>query len=214
MRDIMDIILLKVDEKITWRELEGYTGCLDLSRRRGIAAKKNDTDKINALLSRLLVLSEISKRSGVPMNKIKFTFGTHGKPYPKDINLQYSLSHTKGAVCVGFSQNTEIGADIERSDRRVNPALYKRALSDEELAAVSTDRDFLKCWVMKEAFLKRLGLGITRDLRGINTTSLPDTAVIDRGSLLIGASGDNAPMAAVREISLDELLGRFTMING
>lgn len=209
----MDILLLKVDEKITWQELEGFLGCLDCVRRHGITAKKNDTDRINALLSRLLVLSEISKRTGIPMNKIGFTFGTHGKPYLKDISLQYSVSHTKGAICVGFSQNAEIGVDVECSTRRINPVLYKRALSGAELAAVNTDRDFLKCWVMKEAFLKRLGLGITKDLRGINTLSLPDTAVIDYGDLLIGASGDNASMSTVKEVSLNELLGNFTLIN-
>lgn len=208
----MDIILLKVDEKVTWAELEGFTGCLGKAKRRGILAKKNDTDRINALLSRLLTLSELSKRTGMPMRKIAFEFGPHGKPYVRGGGIQYSLSHTRGAVCVGFSDGSEIGVDIERADRKVSPALYGRVLSDNERAAVKSDRDMIKCWVRKEAFLKRMGIGLASELRGVDTTVLPDTAVLNCGEFLIGASGDNAPDTVVGDITLDELLGRFVKL--
>jgi len=52
----LDILLLQVDENLTWRELEGYMGCLSGARQRGIMKKKSDGDRINALLSRLLIL--------------------------------------------------------------------------------------------------------------------------------------------------------------
>ncbi len=207
----MDILLLRVDEKLTWRELDGYMGCLSSARRSGIMKKKSDGDRINALLSQLLILSELSRRTRLPLKKLKFELGTHGKPYLKNGEIQFSLSHTKGAICAAFSDKEEIGIDIERTDRRISDAMYKRVLSDEEMFHLTSGADFLRFWVQKEAFLKRLGIGITRDLRGVNSLELPDTTVIQHGGYFVGASGKGALDAAVSEVSLKEVLSRYVL---
>lgn len=214
----MDILILTYSQSLTWLELEGYLGCLTAPRKNGVLKKKTEKDRINALLSRLLMLSEISSRTGIPQNKIKFDFGSHGKPYLKDSKLQFSLSHTNGAICMAFSEfpenpnNEEIGVDIENRSRRVNPNMYKRSLSDEELARVHSSEDFIRCWVQKEAFLKRLGIGLSRDLRGISTPSLPDTAEFDVSDYMVGISGKGAREAQIKTMTADDLLGRFTKI--
>ena len=209
---IMDILMLRIEPNLTWEELEGYLGCVSRARRAAIARKKCESDKINSLLSRLLVLSEISRRTGLAQRKIKFTYGTNGKPYLKGGGLEFSVSHTDGAICAAFSENGEIGIDVERRDRRVSEGLYKRVLSEEEQFHLTSNLDFLRFWVQKEAFLKRLGIGITRDLRGINSLELPDTAVIDCGDFFVGASGKGAPDSTVREITVSELLSRFVKL--
>lgn len=207
----MDIFLLRVKENLTWTEISGYAGCLGAPGRAAVEKKAMDADKINALLSRLLVISEIERRTGLSRRKIKFTSGSFGKPYLKNSELQFSISHTRGAVCAAFGEGEEIGVDVERRDRRVNEVMYKRVLTDEERFHATSDADFIRFWVQKEAFLKRLGVGITRDLRGVNSLELPDTAVIDCGDLFVGASGKGALDAAVQEITLKELLNRFTL---
>lgn len=208
----MDILILSYSQSLSWNEIEGYLGCLDATRRNGILKKKTEKDRINALLSRLLMLSEISSRTGIPQKKIRFDFGTHGKPYLKDNSLQFSLSHTNGAICMAFSASDEIGVDIESRSRRVDPVIYKRSLSDEEQERVHTPEDFIRCWVQKEAFLKRLGIGISRDLRGISTPTLPDTAVFDAGNYIVGISGKGAHEVQIKTITLDDLLNRYTKI--
>ena len=208
----MDIILLRTSEDLTWEEISGYMGCIDKARRAAVNRKANDADKINALLSRLLVMSEITRRTGLPERKIRFTLGSFGKPYIKNSGLHFSLSHTRGAICAAFCEDEEIGIDVERRDRRVSEAMYKRVLSEEERFHATSDTDFIRFWVQKEAFLKRLGIGISRDLRGVNSLELPDTAVIDCGDLFVGASGKGALEATVSEITPDELLGRFTKL--
>ncbi|MDE7363060.1 MAG: 4'-phosphopantetheinyl transferase superfamily protein [Oscillospiraceae bacterium] len=207
----MEILLMKVSDKLTWLELEGYLGCLSAAKRRAIMKKKSDGDRINALLSQLLVLSELARRTGMPLRKIRFELGTHGKPYLKDSEAQFSLSHTGGAICAAFSDKDEIGVDIERKDRRVNENMYKRVLSEEEMFHLTSGADFLRFWVQKEAFLKRLGIGITRDLRGVNSLELPDTAVTEQDGYFIGASGKGAKDAAVRRITVDEVLARYVL---
>ena len=208
----MDIILLRTPETLTWEEISGYMGCIDKARRAAVNKKANDADKINALLSRLLVMSEITSRTGLPERKIRFTRGSFGKPYLKGSDLHFSLSHTRGAICAAFCSDEEIGIDVERRDRRISESMYKRVLSEEERFHATSDTDFIRFWVQKEAFLKRLGIGISRDLRGVNSLELPDTAVIDCGDLFVGASGKGALEASVSEITLDELLGRFTKL--
>ena len=208
----MDIILLRTSESLTWEEISGYMGCIDKARRAVVNRKANDTDKINALLSRLLVMSEITRRTGLPERKIRFKLGSFGKPYLKDSELHFSLSHTRGAICAAFCEDGEIGVDVERRDRCVNEAMYKRVLSEEERFHATSDTDLIRFWVQKEAFLKRLGVGISRDLRGVNSLELPDTAAIDCGDMFVGASGKGALEAAVSEMTVDELLGRFTKL--
>ncbi len=208
----MDMILLKYPETTAWLELEGYAGCLTHARRNGVLKKKTERDRINALLSRLLTLSEIESRTGIQQSKIEFSRGTHGKPYIKDSELQFSLSHTGSAICLAFSENGEIGVDIERKDRAIKPEMFKRVLCDEELAAMENGESFIRFWVQKEAFLKRLGLGISRDLRGVNTFTLPNTAAIEHGDYFIGVSGKDVTDKSdlrVREIELSALLDRY-----
>lgn len=204
----MDILLLKT-EKISWNEISGFLGCLDAARRKSVLSKACDSDKINSLLSRLLLLSELEKRTNIPRKRLSFTLGTHGKPYLKNSEQFFSLSHTEGAIVAAFAEGEEIGADVERKNRRVNERIFARVLSDDEQKSVRRTEDFLKLWVQKEAFLKRLGVGITRDLRAVSPEKIPDTAAIDCGDYIVGISGKGAKEAAVLEISLDELLSRF-----
>lgn len=208
----MDIILLKYPENTPWISLEGFLGCLTPARRSGVLKKKTERDRINALLSRLLMLSEIESRTGIKQAKIEFTHGAHGKPYIKNSPLQFSLSHTGNAVCLAFSEDGEIGVDIERKNRSIKPENYKRVLCDEELAALENGENFIRFWVQKEAFLKRLGLGISRDLRGVNTLTLPNTAVTEHGDYYIGVSGkeiNKNEEVQVHEIELSALLDRY-----
>lgn len=204
----MEILLLKTGN-VSWSELSGFLGCLDSTRRKSVLKKADDRDKINSLLSRLLMLSELEKRTKIPRKKLAFTLGAYGKPYLKNSNVYFSMSHTEGAIVAAFCDGEEIGADVERKKRRVNERMYPRVLSDEEQKSVKSSEDFLRLWVQKEAFLKRLGVGITRDLRAISPETLPDTAALDCGDFLVGISGKGAKEATVTEIPLEELLSRF-----
>lgn len=207
----MEILLLKTGS-VSWNEISGFLGCLDSARRKSVLKKAGDGDKINSLLSKLLLLSELEKRTQIPRKKLTFALGAHGKPYLKNSDWFFSLSHTAGAIAAAFSENGEIGVDIESKTRRVNEKMFPRVLSDEEREKVHNSEDFLRLWVQKEAFLKRLGIGITRDLRTISPENLPDTTAIDCGDFIVGASGKDAEETTVLEIPLSEVLSRFVKL--
>ena len=204
----MEILLLKTGN-VSWDELSGFLGCLDATRRKSVLKKANDSDRINSLLSRLLMLSELEKRTKIPRKKLSFTLGAYGKPYLRNSDVFFSMSHTEGSIAAAFCEGEEIGVDVERKNRPVSERMYTRVLSDEEQKTVKSSEDFLRLWVQKEAFLKRLGVGITRDLRAISPETLPDTAAIDCGDYFVGISGNGAKEAAVTEIPLNDLLSRY-----
>lgn len=203
-----ELVVVLTDGAV-FSQAERYLPFVSELRQSRIKKKRSDEDKLLSLTAGLLVSSEISRRTGIPRDKIRFDHGRFGKPYIIGSDLQFSISHTSGAVCAAFSDMGEVGADIERKDRRINERLYDRVLSTQEKSLVKSREDFLRIWVSKEAFLKRLGTGIADDLRGADTTLLRDTAVIDCGGYLVGLSGKGADAADVRVIRFEELLREF-----
>lgn len=203
----MEVITVLTDGA-AFEDAAEYLPYVSALRRDRIARKRSGGDKLLSLTAGLLVSLEVSRRTGIPRDKIRYTHGTFGKPYLEGSALQFSLSHTKGAVCAAFSDE-EVGVDIERRDRRVSQRVIVRVLSENEKPLVSSTEDLLRMWVQKEAFLKRLGTGIADDLRGADTTLMQDTAAIECGEYLLGVSGRGAECAEVRVLSLEEFLAEF-----
>lgn len=210
----MDIIAIKTDG-LSFAEVEGFLPCVSAGRRKAILKKSVETDKVQSLIAGLLLRSEISRCIGIPENKLSFVKGPLGKPYVKGGGVQFSVSHTKGAVCVAIGNDAdgEIGVDIECRTRCASDKLKERVLSKGERDIVHTDEDFIRVWVKKEAFLKRTGIGVATDLKGADTSILPDTFEFSCGDYYIGVSGKGAAEANITELSVNELLSRFVMVN-
>lgn len=118
-----------------------------------------------------------------------------GKPYLSSAHAgnppaRFSLAHTRGLVACIVSRCAEVGVDVESRSRPIDVDLLMRDVCsvDEQqqisLIAPSARPDrFLDLWMLKEAYLKALGLGITGgtnqisfDLRNPGTivTATPD----------------------------------------
>ncbi len=105
-----------------------------------------------------------------------FTYSGKGKPYLKNHGgIFFSMSHCKNGVCCAVS-DSEVGIDIE-SIKNIRPAIVRKVCSDEERTAVESssapDREFIRLWTMKEAYLKLTGAGIGTDMRVI-TQKIPE----------------------------------------
>lgn len=190
-------------------QVEKYLSHVSKARRAAVLKKSSDEDKVQSLAAALLVRLELSERLGTPPKKLAFEKGAHGKPYVKGADVQFSMSHTNGAVCAAFSNDGEIGVDIELKSRRVSERLKQRTLSENERETVNTDEDFIRVWVKKEAFLKRTGIGLATQLCGADTTVISDIAAFECGDYYVGAAGKNAQSAEIKTIELSELLARL-----
>ncbi len=98
--------------------------------------------------------------------------GENGKPYID--GLHFNISHSGEYVVCAFA-DSEVGVDIEKIRE------YRKRVAEkfhpEEIAAIenSEDKDleFFKIWTMKEAYLKCLGTGISKDL-SFNVFDVPN----------------------------------------
>ena len=98
--------------------------------------------------------------------------GEHGKPFLSyRPSLHYNISHS-GDYVVCLIADQEVGIDVqvhrkanyERMLRRMVP----EAQYDEILAGADAEQKFFEQWVLREAYIKWTGEGLSRDLRSIS----------------------------------------------
>lgn len=107
---------------------------------------------------------------------ISFSIEKNGKPYvsqPVEARRAFNIAHTDGLVMCGIDSHSDdlLGVDVEKLDRRTDPALAKRYFSLPEiqhLERCESEQDrqstFLKIWTLKEAFIKAIGTGLQTPL--------------------------------------------------
>lgn len=99
--------------------------------------------------------------------KIDLVYNQHGKPF-LDGSLRFNLSHSGEMVLYAFTQNREVGIDIEWMQRRIGDSrqIVKRFFSPREietflgLPAPLQKEAFFNCWTCKEAYGKARGKGL------------------------------------------------------
>ena len=92
-----------------------------------------------------------------------------GKPYFVDSPLHFSVSHTSKTVfCCISDQN--VGIDAESCDRIARPVYLSRAEQAQIESSADPQRDFLRLWVLKEAYAKLTGKGVGNYLKETDFT--------------------------------------------
>ena len=113
-----------------------------------------------------------------------FRYGEHGKPYFEDLDLFMNYSHCEYGVACAVGES-EVGVDICEV-RKVRPAVIKRVCCDNELGTVRNDEDFIRVWVMKEAFAKFTGRGLSQGFATVDTSAFPAGMVCRDGNVFVG----------------------------
>ena len=98
-----------------------------------------------------------------PLDIIKTEYG---KPMVKGIDLDFNLSHSGNyVVCVVCEYS--VGVDIQRLDNSPTD-IHEKVLCESEIALFGTDREsVLKVFCIKEAILKKTGVGLVHGLKNI-----------------------------------------------
>ena len=100
-------------------------------------------------------------------------YNKYGKPYLKDSNIYFNISHTRNFVICAISDR-EIGVDIEYL--RYNELVSKRILNQKEysilLSSNNKEEVFTIMWTSKESYVKMLGIGLEYGLKNVDTTIL------------------------------------------
>jgi len=112
---------------------------------------------------------------------VMFEFEKNGKPYLKDYHdIFFNLSHSQNSVACIVS-DVQVGVDIQKT-RQVKNNLAKRVLTEDEYSifesSIEPNDYFCKVWTIKEAFLKKTGEGITKELNEIAADAIPKIVTI------------------------------------
>ena len=150
-------------------------------------------DKKRTVAGEMLARKAIAEWCGVAPESISFGIKEHGKPYAKDLAVEFNISHS-GEMVVCAVDDKPIGIDIEQI-RPIDLTVAKRICTDEELlylfGRTSTEHDFtyttdteiltrfFELWTAKEAYGKLIGEGILNNRVEFNRTKVKRYTIAD-----------------------------------
>jgi len=114
--------------------------------------------------------------------EIRLTQGVRGKPaLVGGSSFRFSLTHARERAAVVVSWEREVGIDLEPIDPRLDVSRLLTVVCRRiEAARIDAHppgarlESFLAYWTCKEAYLKGIGTGLSRDPRSIEIELLPD----------------------------------------
>ncbi len=156
-RPIFDVYIMNISDETEIHEV------FPAQREEYIKKTSNQAAKIQRYGVWFLLEKAIARSFNMKIREISFS---ENKGKWSCDKLQFSLSHTKGAVAVVVS-NGNCGVDIENledficrhSDRDYFKKLAKRICTGKELPLVSSSEDLISFWTKKEAIFKCYGSG-------------------------------------------------------
>jgi 4'-phosphopantetheinyl transferase len=165
----MEFLALPVDETDD-KWVAAWSHALDVDELRQADRFRRTAERIRYIAAHALLRTALGAATGRPSASLTLTRGPYGKPFlPALPALHFSLTHTVGLTAVAL-HSSPVGCDAEPSGRHVKESVFSMMAAEERswLRGLSpgevTDRAFIKLWVIKEAFSKALGLGLSLDL--------------------------------------------------
>ena len=152
----------------------GFLKSLDADTNKYILSKKKQEAQKTSLLALYLLKKGLSQFYGI--NDYKILRSKKGKPYLKDNEVYFSISHTKDTAAVAFSEKP-VGIDVEYL-RGYSSAAKRFFNGDENQYALQSDLNFTKIWTLKEAAVKATGQGMIQ-AKNINFKFFNDKIITD-----------------------------------
>lgn len=147
--------------KIQWSDIQTQISILHETDQEMIRQYKFDKDKCRALLGKMLLLYTIKKQEAYHLNRLpQLSYSPYKKPFIASMHGHFNISHAGDWVICAYSQQGEIGIDIEK-ESCIDIRDYKAVLTPSEYqrAHNQSDFDFFQLWTLKEAIMKAEGLG-------------------------------------------------------
>lgn len=141
-----------------------------------------DRDRFTA--ARGLLRAILGRYLGLPPERLRFSYGPHGKPALEPNSggdkIQFNVSHSCDLAFLAFARNRRVGVDLEciRSLPEASQLAERYFSAQERLAFHSLPEGarlsaFFRCWTRKEAFVKARGGGLALPLDGFDVSLAP-----------------------------------------
>jgi 4'-phosphopantetheinyl transferase len=148
-----------------------------------VARYRFEADRVRAVLGRGLLRVIVGGCAGIRPESVRLSDGPHGKPAladPREVPLEFNVSHSGDWVLIGLAAGTRIGVDVERirplsdlhrlTERFFAPAEARAVL---ELPPELQPTAFFDCWTRKESFIKAIGTGMQTALDRFEVEARP-----------------------------------------
>ena len=124
-------------------------------------------------------LKEVLKKYNV---KSKIITNEYGKPYLENNELYFNISHSGDYTVIAVG-DSEIGVDIQKLSYK--PKVIKRFYNEKEKELATNEIEFTKIWTIKEAYVKKIGIGLGYGLENVDSTKVDNIEVIIKGDYVI-----------------------------
>jgi 4'-phosphopantetheinyl transferase len=135
---------------------------------------------------------------GTAPQALVFRYGPHGKPAlttgAGDAALTFNFSHSEDLALLAVATAREVGIDLEYRHCDISMAPFaQHILCEDEAAALQRlpeeqhKQALLAAWTRKEAYVKALGVGLSRSLKSFSAGITDDETAVLR---LEDASGE------------------------
>lgn len=119
------------------------------------------------VVARAFLRDVLARHLGVGAGSVRFRYEPAGKPRLEGPGPRFNLSHSGDKALLGVALAREVGVDLEAL-RPVPDAcgLAQRHFAPAEVAALRSvpeperEAAFLRCWTLKEAYVKAVGGGL------------------------------------------------------
>ncbi|WP_436937884.1 4'-phosphopantetheinyl transferase family protein [Staphylococcus xylosus] len=127
--------------------------------------KKKFTSYHSKYLKNRFLLSRVALKKILTINYAQqdstLNYGEYGKPFFKNSNFSFNISHTENYTVIGTSLSSQIGIDIEEVNTKYINSIYTSSNVNEKdfLKQRNNIESYYIVWTRKEAFLKLKGTG-------------------------------------------------------
>lgn len=142
-------------------EYRKWYSFIDVEKQNRVKRFHFVDDKKRTIAGDMLARTMIATHCNVNCANITFGKNKYGKPFVKDLPIEFNISHSNDLVIYAIN-DTPIGVDVEKI-RVVDDAVITRVCNENELEYVlsdSTYKRFFEIWTFKEAYFKCIGTGI------------------------------------------------------
>ncbi|MFJ2200867.1 4'-phosphopantetheinyl transferase family protein [Streptomyces violaceusniger] len=193
---------------------------LDVEERERAAKFLRAEDRERYTAAHLGLRELLGAYLGMPPADVPFTRetcpgcgGPHGRPAVSGTPLHFNMSHAGDLVLFAFA-GSPVGVDVEKLQPasvvdQVAESLHPKERAElDALAPADRPAAFARCWTRKEAYLKGLGTGLSRDPAvnyvgtGLAPVPVGPWAMTDIpvGEAISGGSGYAAAMALLSSL--------------
>jgi len=170
---VIDIYVWTLD--VDAHERERIRGHLSQDERGRAARFVTQRDRERFVAARGRLREILAKYAACDPAAVAFNYNPHGKPRLRGGGPNFNLSHSENLAILAIADSAEIGVDLEAirplrediAERFFSPTevLELRGLPDDDQV-----KGFYRCWTLKEAFVKAVGMGLTLPLDGFDVS--------------------------------------------